>query len=185
LISLFQSLPTIWHGLKGGLRDIGIGRSAGEGSTVVARTDRDLSMKFVGIGIIVLIAAVMLAREALHMNILGALLIIVFGFLFVTVSSRLTGEIGSSSNPISGMTVATLLFTCLIVPLGRLDGRNVLRDGALGGRDCVHRGFARRHDFAGPEDRLPPRRHAEVSADRDSRSARCSRRFCSGRFCSS
>jgi len=114
LISLFQSLPTIWHGLKGGLRDIGIGRSAGEGSTAVARTDRDLSMKFVGIGIIVLIAAVMLAREALHMNILGALLIIVFGFLFVTVSSRLTGEIGSSSNPISGMTVATLLFTCLI-----------------------------------------------------------------------
>ncbi len=114
LISLFQSLPTIWHGLKGGLRDIGIGRSAGAGSTVVARTDRDLSMKFVGIGIIVLIAAVMLAREALHMNILGALLIIVFGFLFVTVSSRLTGEIGSSSNPISGMTVATLLFTCLI-----------------------------------------------------------------------
>ncbi len=114
LISLFQSMPTIWHGLKGGLRDIGIGRSAGEGSTAVARTDRDLSMKFVGIGIIVLIAAVMLAREALHMNILGALLIIVFGFLFVTVSSRLTGEIGSSSNPISGMTVATLLFTCLI-----------------------------------------------------------------------
>jgi putative OPT family oligopeptide transporter len=114
LISLFQSLPTIWHGLKGGLRDIGIGRSPGAGSTAVARTDRDLSMKFVGIGIIVLIAAVMLAREALHMNILGALLIIVFGFLFVTVSSRLTGEIGSSSNPISGMTVATLLFTCLI-----------------------------------------------------------------------
>jgi uncharacterized oligopeptide transporter (OPT) family protein len=48
------------------------------------------------------------------MNILGALLIVVFGFLFVTVSSRLTGEIGSSSNPISGMTVATLLLTCLI-----------------------------------------------------------------------
>ncbi len=114
LISLFQSLPTIWHGLKAGLRDIGIGRSAGEGATVVPRTDRDLSMKFVGIGIIVIIAAVMLAREALHMNILGALLIIVFGFLFVTVSSRLTGEVGSSSNPISGMTVATLLFTCLI-----------------------------------------------------------------------
>jgi uncharacterized oligopeptide transporter (OPT) family protein len=47
------------------------------------------------------------------MNLLGALLIVVFGFLFVTVSSRLTGEIGSSSNPISGMTVATLLLTCL------------------------------------------------------------------------
>ena len=48
------------------------------------------------------------------MNLLGALMIAVFGFLFVTVSSRLTGEIGSSSNPISGMTVATLLLTCLI-----------------------------------------------------------------------
>src|SRR5256886_9817172 len=48
------------------------------------------------------------------MNILGAILIVIFGFLFVTVSSRLTGEIGSSSNPISGMTVATLLLTCLI-----------------------------------------------------------------------
>jgi len=48
------------------------------------------------------------------MNLIGAILIIVFGFLFVTVSSRLTGEIGSSSNPISGMTVATLLLTCLV-----------------------------------------------------------------------
>jgi uncharacterized oligopeptide transporter (OPT) family protein len=48
------------------------------------------------------------------MNLLGALLIVVFGFIFVTVSSRLTGEIGSSSNPISGMTIATLLFTSLV-----------------------------------------------------------------------
>jgi uncharacterized oligopeptide transporter (OPT) family protein len=51
--------------------------------------------------------------HSLHMNLLGAALIVIFGFLFVTVSSRLTGEIGSSSNPISGMTVATLLLTCL------------------------------------------------------------------------
>ena len=57
-------------------------------------------------GIAVLILAILLAKP-LHMNILGAVLIVVFGFLFVTVSSRLTGEIGSSSNPISGMTVAT------------------------------------------------------------------------------
>ncbi len=64
-------------------------------------------------GIVALIAMILLA-PTLHMNLLGALLIVVFGFLFVTVSSRLTGEIGSSSNPISGMTVATLLLTCLI-----------------------------------------------------------------------
>jgi uncharacterized oligopeptide transporter (OPT) family protein len=57
---------------------------------------------------------VLFPQLGLQWNILGAILIVVFGFLFVTVSSRLTGEIGSSSNPISGMTVATLLLTCLI-----------------------------------------------------------------------
>lgn len=113
IISLFQSAPTIWHGIKGGFRDLGwsSGDAASAGKTL--RTDHDLSMKFVGAGIIAIIAVVMLA-PSLHMNLLGALLIVLFGFLFVTVSSRLTGEIGSSSNPISGMTVATLLFTCLI-----------------------------------------------------------------------
>ncbi len=115
IISLIQSLPTIWHGLRGGLKDLNLGGKDKDASVQekVPRTDRDLSMKFVAIGIVVLIAAIMLV-PALHMNFLGALLIIAFGFLFVTVSSRLTGEIGSSSNPISGMTVATLLFTCLI-----------------------------------------------------------------------
>ena len=72
-------------------------------------------MKFVLGGIILLLLAIMLAPQLnLRWNLLGALLIVAFGFLFVTVSSRLTGEIGSSSNPISGMTVATLLLTCLV-----------------------------------------------------------------------
>src|SRR6266545_5627831 len=110
VISLIRSLPTIWHGLKAGLADFGLDRSGGGNS--VPRTERDLSMKFVGVGILFLLAAITLAGP-LHMNLLGALLILLFGFLFVTVSSRLTGEIGSSSNPISGMTVATLLLTCL------------------------------------------------------------------------
>jgi putative OPT family oligopeptide transporter len=110
IISLFRSLPTIWNGLKGGLRDIRGGQAA---VASAPRTDQDLSMKFVIGGIIALIIMILLART-LHMNLLGAIMIIAFGFLFVTVSSRLTGEIGSTSNPISGMTVATLLFTCLI-----------------------------------------------------------------------
>jgi uncharacterized oligopeptide transporter (OPT) family protein len=55
-----------------------------------------------------------MAAPSLHMNFVGALLMLVFGFLFVTVSSRLTGELGSTSNPISGMTIATLLLTCLV-----------------------------------------------------------------------
>jgi uncharacterized oligopeptide transporter (OPT) family protein len=70
-------------------------------------------MKIVLGGILAIIVIIAMARP-LHMNLVGALLIVLFGFLFVTVSSRLTGEIGSSSNPISGMTVATLLLTCLI-----------------------------------------------------------------------
>jgi putative OPT family oligopeptide transporter len=111
IISLFRSLPVIWHGVKTGLADF---RSSGSSETEnLPRTDRDLSMKWVVIGILALIIAITFA-PTLKMNILGAILIVIFGFLFVTVSSRLTGEIGSSSNPISGMTVATLLFTCLV-----------------------------------------------------------------------
>jgi putative OPT family oligopeptide transporter len=110
IISLFRSLPVIWHGLKGGIRDLRGGTAA---SDLAPRTDQDIPMKYVLGGIIVLVIAILAARS-LHMNLLGAILIILFGFLFVTVSSRLTGEIGSSSNPISGMTVATLLLTCLV-----------------------------------------------------------------------
>jgi uncharacterized oligopeptide transporter (OPT) family protein len=73
-------------------------------------------MKVVVFGSLALVVAIMLSRP-LHMNVVGAVLIVVLGFLFVTVSSRLTGEIGSSSNPISGMTVATLLLTCLVFVL--------------------------------------------------------------------
>ncbi len=109
IISLMRSFPTIWHGLKEGLRDVGAGAAA---AVDPHRTEHDLPMKIVFVGILALVVAIMLSPP-LHMNLLGAILIIIFGFLFVTVSSRLTGEIGSSSNPISGMTVATLLFTCL------------------------------------------------------------------------
>lgn len=112
IISLFRSLPIIWHGLKGGLADLK-GRQGGGADA--PRTDQDLSMRFVIGGIVVLLLAIMMSRSLnLQWNPLGALLIIAFGFLFVTVSSRLTGEVGSSSNPISGMTVATLLLTSLV-----------------------------------------------------------------------
>lgn len=114
MVSLVRSLPTIWHGLKGGIADFRAGQKKVEGGeSSVPRTDRDLSMRFVLFGSLALVIAIVLATP-LKMNLGGALLIIVFGFLFVTVSSRLTGEIGSSSNPISGMTVATLLLTCAI-----------------------------------------------------------------------
>jgi len=109
IISLLRSFPTIWQGLKGGVSDFHVAKQGNQ----LPRTERDLSIKFVLIGCLALLATISLATP-LHMNLLGALLIVIFGFIFVTVSSRLTGEIGSSSNPISGMTIATLLFTCLI-----------------------------------------------------------------------
>ena len=140
IISLFRSLPTIWSGLKGGLADLRGGSKATAGSP---RTDRDMSMKVVIGGILVLIAMIMgFPQLGLQVNIfvafLGAVLIVAFGFLFVTVSSRLTGEIGSSSNPISGMTVATLLLTCLIFLLLRWTGPNYYITAlSIGGIVCI------------------------------------------------
>jgi putative OPT family oligopeptide transporter len=116
IISLFRSLPIIWHGLKGGISDLRGTKAAGDDAP---RIDRDLSMKWVVGGIIVLLIAMMASpklglQHNIYVLLCGPLLILIFGFLFVTVSSRLTGEVGSSSNPISGMTVATLLLTCLV-----------------------------------------------------------------------
>ena len=116
LISLIQSLPLIGASLSGALRDVR-GKRAGNGSAgSIRRTDRDLPLWVVFVGgaaLVAVIAGTSLFPTDLPGKLAGAFLVVLFGFLFVTVSSRLTGEIGSSSNPISGMTVATLLLTCL------------------------------------------------------------------------
>ena len=133
LISMVQALPLIFSSIRSGLRDVRVGKPSGGESAAapsrqkragVLRTDLDLPMKtvlFGSLGLILALAASPWLGLGLSLEgIAGAALIVFFGFLFVTVSSRLTGEIGSSSNPISGMTVATLLFTCLIfLLLGR------------------------------------------------------------------
>src|SRR5947208_2139795 len=136
IISLFRSLPTIWHGLKGGLADLRGGQAASAGAP---RTDQDMSMKVVIGGIIVLVVMIMLFPQLnLKFNLIGAILIAAFGFLFVTVSSRLTGEIGSSSNPISGMTVATLLLTCLIfLVIGWTGPSYYITALSIGGIVCI------------------------------------------------
>src|SRR5205085_6699443 len=98
--------------MKSGLADL---RSTHGPAGKTPRTDQDLSMNFVICGVIALLLVIMIAPQLhLQWNLLGALLIVVIGFLFTTVSSHLTGEIGSSSCPTSGMTVATLLLTCLV-----------------------------------------------------------------------
>lgn len=110
LIGLLRALPTIWRSLRDSLGGV----AANDGSLL--RTERDIPMRWVLLGCAAILVAITLATP-LHMNVLGALLILVCGFLFVTVSSRLTGEIGQSSNPVSGMTIATLLLTCLVFVL--------------------------------------------------------------------
>ncbi len=134
IISLVRSLPTILHGIRSGLSDF---RTAASAHASILRTERDLSIKLVAVGVVVLIIAILSART-LHMNLLGAVLIVVFGFVFVTVSSRLTGEIGSSSNPISGMTVATLLLTCLVfLIVGWTGGTYYVTALSVGGIVCI------------------------------------------------
>ena len=133
VISLVRALPLIWRGLSQGLRDYRVN----DGGAATARTQNDIPLKWVGIGVIVLMAGITLA-PSLHMNLIGAFLIVLFGFLFVTVSSRLTGEIGSSSNPISGMTVATLLLTCLIfLLLGWTGGTYYVTALSIGAIVCI------------------------------------------------
>src|SRR5205085_7756080 len=108
IISLFKSLPTIVGGAMRGMKSL-----SGAGPSGTRRTDRDIPLWVVGAGSLLIVIVCALV-PSFKINVLGAVLILVLGFLFVTVSSRLTGEVGSSSNPISGMTVATLLITSLI-----------------------------------------------------------------------
>ena len=137
IISLFRSLPMIWRGVAGGVSDWQARRAETTARAAPVRTDQDLSPRIVAIGLVLLVSGILFAHS-LHMNILGAALIVVFGFLFVTVSSRLTGEIGSSSNPISGMTVATLLLTCLaFLALGWTGPTYYVTALSVGGIVCV------------------------------------------------
>jgi putative OPT family oligopeptide transporter len=144
IISVFKSLPMIWHGIKGGMKDVSSARASEEAKAAVPRTDRDLPIRLVLIGIIALVVVIAFSSPlyvggtGIGARLGAALLIIVFGFLFVTVSSRLTGEVGSTSNPISGMTVATLLLTCLTFVLLGWTGSNYFVTAlSIGGIVCI------------------------------------------------
>ena len=135
IISLVRSLPLILGSIRSGIRDVRTAR--GDRGSGGDRREQDLSMKFVGIGILVLLALIV-AAPSLQMNLLGAVLIVLLGALFVTVSSRLTGEVGSTSNPISGMTIATLMLTCLVFLIaGRTGGTAYVTALSIGGIVCI------------------------------------------------
>jgi putative OPT family oligopeptide transporter len=116
LITLARTIPTIIASAREGFKDFGAGAS-GRSQT---RTERDIPV-IVVLGGSLLLALFLALTPGLPTqgNFLAAILVVIFGFFFVTVSSRITGLIGTSSNPISGMTIATLILTCLLfVALG-------------------------------------------------------------------
>lgn len=119
-ITLIKTIPTIISSFKGSMSSLKKTGVDGVNEEKVPRTEKDLSLKVVGIGSLILVLCVALMPEALipgqniGSKLLLGILVIIFGAFFVTVSSRIVGLIGSSNNPISGMTIATLMGTCLI-----------------------------------------------------------------------
>jgi len=121
LITLLRTLPTIISALRAGLKDV---RAEGAGpSTTSSRIDRDVPMRWVIVGSILIIAMMWVlltfhpmqgAGTAWYQNLFAGVFVVVFGFLFVTVAGRISGMLGNSSNPISGMSIATLMATCAI-----------------------------------------------------------------------
>lgn len=114
-ITLIRTIPTIVASFKSSLGSMNKNK---EDKIIIKRTDDDLSFKIVimgSLGLIVLMALLpQIPGDSFFNKLLIGILVIVFGFFFVTVSSRIVGLIGTSSNPVSGMTIATLMGTCLI-----------------------------------------------------------------------
>jgi putative OPT family oligopeptide transporter len=126
LITLCRTAPTILSALRGSFKKKSLSQDVGElgaESNVTPRTERDLPLPFILGGVAVLLVMIVLflqfkpvpgAQVSLAANIAAGLLVMVFGFMFVTVSARIVGIVGSSSSPVSGMTIATLMATAAI-----------------------------------------------------------------------
>ncbi|MCR8963163.1 oligopeptide transporter, OPT family [Brevibacillus halotolerans] len=109
LISLIKTLPILYYSL----RDTLAGLDKGNNQSLVERTDRDISKTWLLLGIIAIILLIAFSPFT-EVGMIGAIAIAIFGFLFVTVASRIVGLIGSSSSPVSGMTIATLLIVTVV-----------------------------------------------------------------------
>mgnify|MGYP002791577655 CR=1 FL=1 len=132
MISLIKSLPMIASTFMDAMRDLKGGRQA---STL--RTDQDIPMNIVLMGVLAAVVVIWLV-PAVPVTFVGALLIAVFGFLFAAVSSRLVGLVGSSNNPVSGMAIATLLVSSLVLKAVSGSGHDSMMGViAIGGVICV------------------------------------------------
>ncbi len=120
LITLLRTLPTIISALRAGLKDV---RAEGGNAAAASRIERDVPMRWVIVGSSVIIAMMWVlltfhpmqgAETRWYQNLFAGVFVVVFGFLFVTVAGRISGLLGNSSNPVSGMSIATLMATCAI-----------------------------------------------------------------------
>ncbi len=132
IISLVKSLPLIISTFKGAIKSM-----AGSGKAGSARTEQDLNMKIVLLAILVLTLLVWLV-PAIPVSLLGAIIVVIFGFFFATVSSRMVGLVGSSNNPVSGMAIATLLIATVILKVTGDSGAHGMRAAiAIGSIICI------------------------------------------------
>ena len=132
VISLIKSLPLIVRTFRDAIKGM-----SGSKNQNPARTAQDLNIKMVLISILLLTLAVWLI-PAIPISLLGAIIVVIFGFFFATVSSRMVGLVGSSNNPVSGMAIATLLITTLILKLTGEAGASGMQAAiAIGSIICI------------------------------------------------
>lgn len=132
IISLIKSLPLIITTFRDSMKSM---KGSQNGGTL--RTEKDLSMSVILIGIVAMVFIIWFV-PAIPVNFLGALLIVVFGFFFATVSSRMVGMIGSSNNPVSGMAIATLLIATFAIKATGETGIDGMKGAiAIGSVICI------------------------------------------------
>lgn len=133
IISLIKTLPLIVKTFADSIKGI----KGGSGEKTALRTEQDLDMRVIGIGVLIIIIAIWLLPE-IPVSPLGAILIVIFGFFFATVSSRMVGIVGSSNNPVSGMAIATLLIaTICLKATGDTGSHGMTGAIAIGSVICI------------------------------------------------
>ena len=133
IISLIKSLPLIVSTFADAMKSL----KGGVGSSSTKRTEQDLNMKIV-LGAILVLTLLVWLVPAIPVSLVGAIIVVIFGFFFATVSSRMVGLVGSSNNPVSGMAIATLLIATLILKITGDNGAHGMQGAiAIGSIICI------------------------------------------------
>ena len=132
IISLIKSLPLIISTFRDSMKSMKGGKN-----TSTERTAQDLPMQFILLGVVAMVFIIWIV-PAIPVTLLGACIIVVFGFFFATVSSRMVGMIGSSNNPVSGMAIATLLISTMVIKSSGQTGIDGMKAAiAIGSVICI------------------------------------------------